>query len=243
MPEERLQKILAKAGVASRRKAEEYITTGRVSVNGTIVSELGSKADLDHDHIKVDGRLLKAPKNKIYIALNKPKNVMTTSFDPEGRETVMDFVSHLRDRVYPVGRLDYQSEGLLLLTNDGDFANAITKAKNHIEKTYVVKTNGDLTDAQEKAFREGIPLHGKKTAPAGLRKVKVATNPWYEVKLIEGRQNQIRLMFKHFGVLVEKLKRVRIGFFKLDIAPGQLRHLTHAEVEKFRKVLKLETPE
>ena len=240
MPEERLQKILAKAGIASRRKAEEYITSGRVRVNGQIVTELGSKANLERDHIKVDGKLLRPPKRKVYIALNKPKGVMTTASDPEGRETVMKFLKGVRDRVYPVGRLDYQSEGLLLLTNDGDFANAITSAKNHIEKTYVVKVNGTLTEAQEKQFREGIPLHGRKTAPAGLRIVKTGANPWYEVRLIEGRQNQIRLMFNHFGVLVEKLKRVKIAFLKLDIEPGQLRHLTPREVERFRKVLKLE---
>ena len=240
MPEERLQKILSKAGIASRRKAEEYILTGRVTVNGKEVTELGSKADLDHDHIKVDGHLLKPPKRKIYLALNKPKNVMTTAFDPEGRETVMKFVKGLRERVYPVGRLDYQSEGLILLTNDGDFANAITAARNHIEKTYLAKVTGDLSEVQEQAFRDGIPLHGRKTAPAGLRKVKEGNNPWYEVKLIEGRQNQIRLMFNHFGFLVEKLKRIRIGFLKLDIPPGEVRHLTPAEVEKFRRVLKLE---
>jgi len=243
MPEERLQKILARAGITSRRKAEEYITEGRVSVNGKTVTELGSKADFEHDHIKVDGHLLRPPKRKLYLALNKPKGVMTTAFDPEGRETVMKFVKGVRERVYPVGRLDYQSEGLLLLTNDGDFANAVTAARNHLEKTYVVKVNGDLSEAQEKAFREGIPIHGRKTAPAGLRKVKEGNNPWYEVKLIEGRQNQIRLMFNHFGRLVEKLKRVRIGFLKLDIPPGEMRHLTVPEVEKFRRVLKLEAPE
>lgn len=243
MPEERLQKILARAGISSRRKAEQYITEGRVSVNGKTITELGSKADFEHDHIKVDGTLLRAPKRKLYLALNKPKGVMTTAFDPEGRETVMKFVKGVRERVYPVGRLDYQSEGLLLLTNDGDFANAVTAARSHLEKTYVVKVNGELSEGQEKSFREGIPIHGRKTAPAGLRRVKEGTNPWYEVKLIEGRQNQIRLMFNHFGRLVEKLKRVRIGFLKLDIPVGEMRHLTPQEVEKFRRVLKLESPE
>jgi 23S rRNA pseudouridine2605 synthase len=240
MPEERLQKILARAGIASRRKAEEFITEGRVTVNGTIISELGSKADLDRDHIKVDGRLLRPPKTLIYIAFNKPKNVMTTAWDPEGRETVMKFVKGVKERVYPVGRLDYQSEGLLLFTNDGDFANAVTSAKAHIEKVYVVKVNGTLTDEQEERFREGVPIHGRKTAPAGLRLVKPGDNPWYEVRLVEGRQNQIRLMFSYFGKLVEKLKRVKIGFLKLDVPPGDMRYLTHPEVERFRKMLKLE---
>jgi 23S rRNA pseudouridine2605 synthase len=240
MAEERLQKILAQAGIASRRKSEEYITQGRVTVNGKAVTELGSKADLEHDHIKVDGRLLRASKRHVYLVLNKPKNVMTTAFDPEGRETVMSYVRGVRERVYPVGRLDYQSEGLLLVTNDGDFANAITAARSHLEKTYLAKVNGELTADEEQEFRQGVPLDGRKTAPAGLKLVKAGANPWYEVRLIEGRQNQIRLMFKHFGRLVEKLKRVKIGFLKLDIEPGQFRHLTQAEVERFRKLLKLE---
>jgi 23S rRNA pseudouridine2605 synthase len=240
MAEERLQKILAKAGVASRRRAEEYITEGRVSVNGKVITELGSKADLDSDHIKVDGQLLRPPKRQVYLALNKPKNVMTTLDDPEHRETIVSYLRGVRERVYPVGRLDYLSEGLLLVTNDGDFANAVTAARNHIEKVYLAKVNGHLTEAQEAAFRSGVPLHGRKTAPAGLRMVKVGENPWYEIKLIEGRQNQIRLMFKHFGILVEKLKRVKIGFLKLDIPPGEFRHLTPAEVERFKRLLHLE---
>ena len=128
--------------------------------------------------------------------LNKPKNCITTTFDPEGRETVMSFLKGVKERVYPVGRLDYHSEGLLLLTNDGDFANAIQSAKNKVPKTYLVKVNGELTAEQEQAFREGVPIHGRRTAPAKLKLIKRADNPWYEVELIEGRQNQIRLMFK-----------------------------------------------
>src|SRR5438045_1597395 len=128
MNEERLQKILSRAGVTSRRKAEQLIVEGRVSVNGEIITQLGSKADLERDHIKVDGKLLRAPKNLVYIALNKPKGCITSSHDPEGRETVMDLVKGVKTRVYPVGRLDYSSEGLLLLTNDGEFANRITSA-------------------------------------------------------------------------------------------------------------------
>jgi len=240
MPEERLQKILARAGVASRRKAEEYIVEGHVTVNGKVIRELGSKADFDRDHIKVDGRLLHPPKRLVYIALNKPKNVMTTAVDPEGRQTVMQWMRGVRERVYPVGRLDYQSEGLLLFTNDGDFANAVASASTHVEKTYLAKVNGALTEAQERQFRAGIPLHGRRTAPAGLRLVKPGNNPWYEIKLIEGRQNQIRLMFNHFDRLVEKLKRIQIAFLKLDIEPGDFRHLTPAEVARFRKLLKLE---
>jgi 23S rRNA pseudouridine2605 synthase len=236
---ERLQKILSHAGVASRRKAEELIVEGRVTVNGKTVTELGSKADLEQDHIKVDGRLLRAPKRHTYIALNKPKNCVTTASDPEGRETVMHLMRGIKERVFPVGRLDYASEGLLLMTNDGEFAHRITAPNSHVTKTYVVKVNGELTEEQEKLFREGIPLHGRKTAPSEIKKIKQGSNPWYEVRITEGRQNQIRLMFNHFGRLVEKLRRVKIAFLELDLPPGRYRALTGAEVAKFRKILKL----
>ncbi len=241
MSEERLQKILSRAGVTSRRKAEELMAEGRVTVNGKVVTELGTKADFDRDHIKVDGKLLHPPKRLLYVALNKPKGCVTTMHDPEGRETVMDLLKGIRGRVFPVGRLDYNSEGLLLLTNDGEFANRVTSADRHVQKTYVVKTNGPLTDEQEEEFRRGIYLHGQKTRPAQLRLLRKAENPWYEVKLTEGRQNQIRMMFRHFGRLVEKLRRVRIGFLELSgIKPGEYRLLTEQEIAKFRKVLKME---
>jgi 23S rRNA pseudouridine2605 synthase len=241
MAEERLQKILAHAGVASRRKAEELILAGRVSVNGETVTELGSKADLYVDKVKVDGRVLSAPKHHLYFAFNKPKNVVSTVYDPEGRETVLSFFKGLHDRLYPVGRLDYASEGLLLLTNDGDFANKMMSPASHITKTYLVKVNGLLMHDQEEQFRQGIPMHGRKTAPAGLKLIRKTLNPWYEVKLIEGRQNQIRIMFKHFGRLVEKLKRVKVGFLDLGtLKPGAYRTLTNAEVAHFRKLLHLD---
>ena len=240
MAEERLQKILSRAGVASRRKAEELIVQGRVTVNGATVTELGSKADLERDHVKVDGRLLHAPKRHVYIALNKPRECVTTVSDPQGRQTVMHLLRGVRERVYPVGRLDYHSEGLLLLTNDGDFAHRITAPANHIVKTYVVKANGALSEEQERVFRAGVPLAGRKTAPAELKLIKPGVNPWYEVRIAEGRQNQIRLMFKYFGKMVEKLRRVKIAFLELDLPPGRWRTLTPKEVERFRKLLKLE---
>jgi 23S rRNA pseudouridine2605 synthase len=241
MPEERLQKILAHAGIASRRKAEELIVAGRVSVNGATVTELGSKADLAVDRVKVDGQVLSAPKHFLYIALHKPKNVVTTVRDPQGRETVMSFFKGMRERIYPVGRLDYASEGLLLLTNDGDFANKLTAPASHITKTYMAKANGILSADQEEQFRRGIPMHGRRTAPAGLRLLRKGPNPWYEVRLVEGRQNQIRIMFKHFGLLVEKLKRVKIGFLELGpLKPGSYRTLTNTEVGRFRKMLELD---
>lgn len=236
MAVERLQKIVSMAGIASRRKAEQMIVEGRITVNGAIITELGSKADLDHDHIKVDGKLLHRPKNVVYIAMNKPAGCVTTVTDPEGRDTVMDLLRGLKERVYPVGRLDYHSEGLLLFTNDGEFANSITAAVNHIPKTYLVKVNGTLTADQEEAFRHGLPIEGKKTKPAGLKLIRRAENPWYEIRLFEGRKNQIRMMFKHLGFLVEKLKRVQIGSLSLgSLKPGEFRFLDSADVTKLRK--------
>jgi 23S rRNA pseudouridine2605 synthase len=236
MPEERLQKILSQAGIASRRQAEKIIVEGRVVVNGATVTELGSKADIGRDHIKVDGKLIHAPKHQLYIVLYKPNNTMTTVSDPEGRATVMDLLHGLKERVYPVGRLDYHSEGLLLLTNDGELANAITSAATHLPKTYVVKVNGALTVDQEQKFREGVPIDGRRTLAAGLRMVRTGENPWYEVKLFEGRNHQIRMMFKHFGRLVEKLRRVRIGPIELGpLKPGEFRHLSTEEVQKLKR--------
>jgi 23S rRNA pseudouridine2605 synthase len=244
MAEERLQKILANAGIASRRKAEELIVTGHVSVNGVTVTELGSKADLAVDEVKCDGQRLKAPKHYVYFAFNKPKNVMTTVNDPERRETVMHFFKGLKERIYPVGRLDYASEGLLLLTNDGEFANLISSPSAHVPKTYLVKVNGILTAEQQETFRRGIPMHGKRTAPAKLKVVRSTVNPWYEVTIAEGRQNQIRIMFKHFGFLVEKLRRIRIGFLDLEgLKGGAYRTLTREEVERFRRMLKMDGAE
>ena len=237
MADERLQKILSQAGVASRRQAEQIIVEGRVTVNGAVVTELGSKADLATDHIKVDGRLIHAPKRQVYVALNKPNNTVTTVSDPQGRTTVMELLRGLRERVYPVGRLDYHSEGLLLLTNDGELANGITSAGSHIPKTYLVKANGTLSSDQEEHFRRGVPISGRRTRPAGLKIAREAENPWYEVTLHEGRNQQIRLMFKHFGLLVEKLRRVRIGPVELGpLKPGQFRYLTDEEVRRLKRM-------
>ena len=239
MAEERLQKIIAAAGVTSRRKAGELILEGRVIVNGTVITELGSKADIERDHIKVDGKLLRATTQFVYLALNKPRNYVTTVHDPEHRPTVMDLVKGVKTRVYPVGRLDYHSEGLLLLTNDGELANILMSARSHVPKIYLVKVNGMLSSVQEEQFRTGIPLSGRRTAPAGLRLSRRGENPWYEVRLIEGRTNQIRHMFKHFGLLVEKLKRIRIGPLDLGtLEPGEFRRLSAREVEEFRRLVK-----
>jgi 23S rRNA pseudouridine2605 synthase len=233
--EERLQKVLSLAGVASRRQAEQMILEGRVAVNGAVVTELGSKADLNRDHIKVDGHLVRPPRRLVYLALNKPNNTVTTVHDDRGRATVMDLLRGVKERVYPVGRLDYHSEGLLLLTNDGEVANAIMSAATHLPKTYLVKVTAALTGEQEQHFRQGVPLEGRRTLPAGLKLVHRAENPWYEVQLFEGRKNQIRMMFKHFGVLVEKLKRIRIGPLSLgSLKPGEFRYLEEREVSKLK---------
>jgi 23S rRNA pseudouridine2605 synthase len=241
MSEERLQKILSRAGITSRRKAEDLIQAGRVTVNGEVITELGSKADLGRDHIKVDGRLVRPPNKFIYIALNKPHSYVTTVSDPEGRPTVMKLLKRVKERVYPVGRLDYHSEGLLLFTNDGDFANAITAAATHIPKTYLVKVNGPLTGEQERQFQTGVPLSGRRTAPAGLKLIRKGENPWYEVRLFEGRNQQIRMMFKHFDRLVEKLRRIRIGFLELGaMEAGEFRYLTPEEVQRFQRLFRRE---
>ena len=244
MPEERLQKMLAAAGIASRRKAELLITEGRVTVNGATITELGSKADPDQDHIKVDGRLIRQPNEFLYIALYKPDSVVTTVSDPQRRTTVIDLLHGLRTRVYPIGRLDYHSEGLLLLTNDGEFANLITAARSHVPKRYLVKIKGQLTPEEEEKFRTGIPLSGRRTAPAGLHLIRRGDNPWYEVRLIEGRNQQIRIMFKHLGHLVEKLRRVRIGTLEVGtLKPGEFRLLDAEEVRKLKRMASGKTPE
>src|SRR5438552_13314433 len=172
MAEDRLQKILSQAGVASRRQAEKIMLEGRVTVNGAVTTELGSKADLERDHVKVDGRLLHPPKRLSYIVLNKPNNTVTTVSDPQHRATVMELLHGVKERVYPVGRLDYHSEGLLLLTNDGEFAHRLTAPASHVTKTYVVKVNGPLTEAQERVFREGVPLGGRKASPAERQQIR-----------------------------------------------------------------------
>jgi 23S rRNA pseudouridine2605 synthase len=243
MTAERLQKIIAAAGIASRRKAEQLITGGLVSVNGQVVTELGSKADPEHDHIRVNGKLLHGPERHVYLLMNKPKGYVTTLRDPEGRPTVMDLLRGVGARVYPVGRLDYSSEGLLLLTNDGDFANRLMKAASHVPKTYMVKVAG-IPDAKGLArLREGLFIasdRGRrvKTAPAKIKPIRESDNPWYEVTLTEGRNRQIRRMFEEIGHHVEKIKRVRYGALELDVHPGKFRRLTPQEVARLKSAAK-----
>ncbi|MBZ5572409.1 MAG: rRNA pseudouridine synthase [Acidobacteriia bacterium] len=241
MATERLQKIIAAAGIASRRKAEALITGGLVSVNGQIVSELGSKADPEHDHIRVNGKLLHGPERHVYLLMNKPKGYVTTLSDPEHRPTVMDLLHRVGGRVYPVGRLDYASEGLLLLTNDGDFAHRMMKAASHVPKTYMVKVAGTPSAEGLARLREGLSIatdRGRRvrTAPAKIRVIRESANPWYEVTLTEGRNRQIRRMFEEIGHHVEKIKRVRYGPLQLDVHPGEFRKLTAEEVARMKSL-------
>ncbi len=222
MPAERLQKIIAAAGIASRRKAEELITSGLVSVNGQTVNVLGTKADPEHDHIKVNGKPLRGPERHVYLLLHKPKGYVTTVTDPEGRPTVLDLVRGVGARVYPVGRLDYLSEGLLLLTNDGELAQKLMHASSHVPKTYLVKSVARLRTQEIEKLRGGIKLPAERsplkvpvgklrderqrrrsapvqTAPVRIKLLREAANPWYEVTLVEGRNRQIRRMFEEIG--------------------------------------------
>ncbi len=242
---ERLQKIIARAGIASRRKAEELILAERVTVNGTVASELGSKADPATDGIRVDGKPIHAPRQVIYLALNKPRGCVTTLSDPEGRPTVMDYLKGIQERVYPVGRLDFHTEGLLLLTNDGEFANRVMAGASGVPKTYWVKVAGPPKENDLERLRRGIVLDGRKTRPAEIRFLRrdeaklsgqKAGNPWFEMVLREGRQNQIRRMFERIGNPVRKLKRVGIGPVKLGrLALGTYRLLTAAEIRSLRR--------
>jgi len=248
---ERLQKILAQAGVASRRKAEEMIEQGRVQVNGKVVTELGTKADAGRDHIRVDGKLLQGAERLRYFVLNKPKGFVTTVKDPEGRPTVMQFFDKMKERLYPVGRLDYMSEGLLVVTNDGELANRLTKASSGVEKTYLVKVAGQPTESELEILRAGVAIErGKpgsakvRTSPARIRQVRQGDNPWYEVVLIEGRNRELRKMFEEVGHFVEKIRRVGYGPLVLDQEPGNLRELQPSELAALRDAAegKLRTP-
>jgi 23S rRNA pseudouridine2605 synthase len=239
MPVERLQKIIAAAGIASRRKAEELITSGRVVVNGQVVTELGSKADPDQDHIRVDGKLLQGPERFVYVALNKPKGYVTTVSDEKKRPTVMDLVEKVKGRVYPVGRLDWASEGLILMTNDGALANGLMKASSNVPKVYVVKVAGQPDETKLDKLRRGVSIAEKggrrvRTAPAKIRLIREGDNPWLEVTIIEGRNRQVRKMFEEVGHHVEKIRRVQYGPLALDIPPGDWRNLTLLEVAKLK---------
>jgi 23S rRNA pseudouridine2605 synthase len=238
--EERLQKLIAAAGLASRRHAEELIEAGEVTVNGEVVRELGTKADPARDHIKVRGRLINPlleARENVYVLLNKPRGYLTALSDTEGRPLVSELVPHALGRLHPVGRLDFNTEGLLILTNDGDLTNHVTSARNHVEKVYEVKVKGVPPEQQIERLRRGVRLEdGARTAPARITKTdETKTNAWYEVILREGRNQQIRRMFDLISHSVIKLRRVRIGPITAEgILIGQWRHLTPVEVKRLK---------
>ena len=237
--QERLQKLIAQAGIASRRKAEELIAAGEVSVNGEIVTTLGTKADPETDHIKVGGKLINQKLEKranVYILLNKPKGYLSSAADPEGRKLVIDLVAPSFGRVFPVGRLDYNTEGLIILTNDGEFANFVSSSKT-VPKVYEVKVKGLPNENAINKLRRGVRLEdGFKTAPAEIKESKsTENNGWYEITLLEGHNQQIRKMFDSIAHSVVKLKRISIGHIKDDrIAVGAYRLLDEDEIKEFR---------
>lgn len=239
---ERLQKLIAQAGIASRRAAEELIVAGDVTVNGEIITALGTKADPEKDHIKVRGKLINTKlqnREHVYILLNKPKGYLSSAADPEGRKLVVDLVKG-HGRLHPVGRLDYNTEGLIILTNDGEFTNFVASSRT-IPKVYDVKVKGLPTAVAINKLRRGVVLgDGFKTAPADIKDLKhTEKNGWYEVTLLEGHNQQIRKMFDAIGHSVVKLKRIAIGAVADKFLPvGASRPLTEKELESFRTVAK-----
>lgn len=233
--QQRLQKIIADAGITSRRKAEQIILEGRVTVDGKTVTQLGSKADPQRDKIRVDGRLLQRETTHVYLLLNKPVGYVSTVSDPEGRPTVVSLVRGIKQRVYPVGRLDFYSSGLMILTNDGELANLLMSRASAIPRTYHVKLQGMPESADLAKIEAGMVLDGRPTAPCQVRTLAARDRPWYEITLIEGRYHQVRRMFERIGQPVVKLKRVRIAFLTdRGLAPGAARPLTGAEVERLK---------
>lgn len=233
---ERLQKVMAQAGIASRRKSEEIIKAGRVTVNGQVAT-LGDQADPEHDDIKVDGRALPPFEKKVYIMVNKPRDVISDEDDTgEGRRTVRDMID-LDGHLYPVGRLDKPSMGLMLMTNDGDLAHKLTHPRYEHEKVYRVKVEGNPTRETIMQWRRGIDLEGKRTAPARVKvEERQGDYTWLEVVLTEGRKRQIRRVAAQLGHPVLHLSRTQIGPLKLgDLPVGQWRYLTSREVQSLQR--------
>ena len=255
--EQRLQKILSQAGVASRRAAERLIADGRVTLNGKTVLEMGTKADADKDDIRVDGRRLHAPERKRYILLNKPSGYVSTRSDPQRRRTVIDLLAGVREYVYPVGRLDYETEGLLLLTNDGDLAARLTHPRHGVERSYEARVAG-MPDAEAlRQLREGIPLDGRRTLPAEAALLNArresAGGPKgpqprgregvVQITIREGRNRQVRRMFEAVGHPVRELARTRIGpLTDRKLKPGMWRDLTADEVRTLQALANRPAP-
>ncbi|ANA82003.1 pseudouridine synthase [Paenibacillus vortex V453] len=242
---ERLQKIMAQAGVASRRKCEELILEGKVQVNGETVTELGTKADPAQDMITVSGKPIKHEK-KVYVMLNKPKGVITSASDPEGRKIVSDYLKGIKERVYPIGRLDYDTEGLLLLTNDGEFANLLSHPKYHVPKTYLATVKGVPHGTELDKLRQGIMLEDGMTSPAEVEYKDVDPDNKQSVISItihEGRNRQVRRMFEAISHPVLRLKRISYGDLLLqNLKRGLYRHLTADEINQLMQMAKAAKP-
>jgi 23S rRNA pseudouridine2605 synthase len=240
----RLQKIIAGSGISSRRKAEDFIRHGLVTVNGETVMTLGTKVDPIHDHIKVNGRHLKSKLPDMFVMLNKPVGYLSTLHDPDGRPTIKQLMPKPSLRLFPVGRLDFDSEGLLLLTNNGDIAQACLHPTYHVQKTYLVKVKGVLEDLHLQQLRRGVTLEDGQTAPAKVKKAgKAQANSWIEISIHEGRKHQVKRMFDHIGHPVIRLKRIQFGPLNLGkLLPGKTRYLTDNEANDLRQLLTLSGP-
>ena len=235
MPEERLQKLIARSGQCSRRDAEQLIRDGRVTVNGHVAG-LGDRADLERDHVKVDGKALRRSEPLRYLLLYKPREVMTTCDDPEQRRTVVDLVRpHVRERVFPVGRLDYHSEGLLLLTNDGELAERVSHPKHGLVREYLAKIRGDLDDGQLRKLLAGSVIEGRRVRPRSARRVYASrggSNSWWSIEVTEGRTHEVRELFFRVGHPVQRLRRTAIGPIRDEkLRPGDFRTLAEDEVQ------------
>lgn len=228
----RLQKFMAESGVASRRKSEELIVAGKVKVNGT-VAKIGDKVDPKHDKVTVHGKRINVVQKNVYLMLNKPRGFITTMSDEMDRKCVAELVKEVGTRVYPVGRLDRESEGLLIMTNDGEFANALTHPSKHVPKTYRVTIRPSISKGQLQQFEEGIEIEGRKTMPADIHVLEKEENRTVvEVTIFEGRNRQIRKMFEALNIEVARLKRTKIGSLKLGmLKQGDYRELTEDEVK------------
>jgi 23S rRNA pseudouridine2605 synthase len=240
---ERLQKILARAGLASRREAERWIVEGRITVNGAVVRKLGSQADPAKDSIKVDGKRVKPAVAPLYYAFHKPPGIITTLNDPEHRPDLTPFLVRLGEkrRVFPVGRLDYNTTGLLLLTNDGELTLRLTHPRFGVKKLYRAKLSACPTEEALTHLRQGIRLDDGMTAPARVRVIeKLKKNAWVELEVHEGRKREVRRMFEVLGYFVEKLIRIRVGPISLGaLAPGELRPLSQSEIQSLKRAVGL----
>lgn len=229
-----MQKLIAQAGICSRRAAEEIISAGRVTVDGKVIRELGAKADINQK-IRVDGKLLTFNAEKIYLMLNKPRGYVSTVHDDRGRKTIIDLLGEFSERVYPVGRLDLNSEGLLLLTNDGELTNALIHPRFEVDKTYRAKISGDITEEKLDRLRAGIELDDGLTAPA---EIYLLADNTVEVTIHEGRNRQVRRMFAAVGCDVKRLRRIRFAGLTLDgLKVGKFRSLTAEEILRLKEFL------